>query len=146
MNKTRALEELAALGFKGQDVYFAELIPAVEMAWADGVVQPDERAMLESYCFELTRILNTHARAQAFSPRRALALLQRLLTRRLDARARYAALQALCALWGRRSVEARERMLGWAQAVAVAGVDGSPVWDTRELFWLQRMEQNLVAA
>ena len=35
----------------------------------------------------------------------------------------------------------RGGMLEWAEAVAA--VDGSPVWDNRELFWLQTMKQNL---
>ena len=57
-----ALKVLSALGFKGRDVYLAELIPAVEMAWADDAIQPNERALLEVYCENLVEHLNQQAK------------------------------------------------------------------------------------
>lgn len=138
-----ALRELGRLGFKGRDVYLAELIPAVEMAWADGVIQPNERAMLESYCMELVDRLNRQAGAHFFSLSRALLLLDKVMERRLHPSERQAALYAL-KTWcgpGVPGDERRKRMLQWAEAVAA--VDGKPVWDTRELFWLQALKRNL---
>lgn len=141
--KENATQLLGALGFRGLDLYLAELIPAVEMAWADGTIQPNERAMLEAYCHALVERLNQEAGAPFFTLTRARALLDKLLERRLEPAERHAALFAL-KTWGGpglRGDELRARMLSWASAVA--SVDGHPAWDTRELFWLQAMKRNL---
>lgn len=141
-----AVRVLSALGFEGRDIYLAELIPAVEMAWADEVIQPNERAMLESYCETLVERLNQQAGARFFTLSRALALLDRLSARRLRPAERQAALLALRS-WSDLSLtgaQMRQRMLEWAEAVAA--VDGRPVWDSRELFWLESMRRSLDAA
>lgn len=139
----KALRDLEGLGFKGRDVYLAELIPVVEMAWADGIIQPNERALLEAFCEALTERLNLQAGAAFFSLSRTFFLLDHLMTRRLTPFERLAALRALKTWSGRSSSgeEMRKGMLDWAQAVAA--VDGSPVWDTRELFWLETMKRTL---
>lgn len=137
----RALRDLGSLGFRGLDVYLAELIPAVEMAWADGEIQSNERAMLEAYCEELIERLNREAGAQLFRLSRARLVLERLTRKRFSPAERLLALRALLT-WSRRvrNGEAlRQGMLAWAEAVAV--VDGSPVWDARELFWLETMQR-----
>jgi hypothetical protein len=130
-------DDLALLGLHGADTYFAELIPAAEMAWADGEVQPNERALLEAYASDLIERLNREAGAPAFSGARAQAMLARLLQRRMRPYERHAALRLLSG----RSREAKRRMLQWVEAVAA--VDGHPVWDTRELFWLQAVRRTL---
>ena len=137
-----ALHELAELGFKGRDVYLAELIPVVEMAWADGVIAPNERALLEAYCESLTERLNRQAGATFFRLGRTLKVLERLTKERLLPAQRMIALRALKSWSGRGSsgAEMRRGMIEWAEAVAV--VDGRPVWDTRELFWLHTMKKN----
>jgi hypothetical protein len=136
----RALHELGSLGFKGVDVYLAEMIPAVEMAWADGEILNNERALLEAYCEALTHALNEHAGAQFFRLSRTRRLLDRLTARRLSPAERRVALRALKTWSGTKpsGEEMRQRMLAWAEAVAV--VSGSPVWDVRELFWLETMK------
>ncbi len=138
-----ALRVLSALGFRGRDVYLAELIPAVEMAWADDEVQPNERAMLEGYCEDLVERLNQQAGATLFSVARAKELLDGLTRRRLRPVERQAALYALQAWSGLTltGAQMRKRMVEWAEAVAA--VDGSPVWDTRELSWLDEMKRKL---
>ena len=141
--REKALHDLADLGFKGRDVYLAELLPVVEMAWADGVIAPNERALLEAYCEALTDRLNRQSGAQFFRLARTFLVLDRLTERRLTPAQRLTALKALKTWSGNNSngAEMRSGMLEWAQAVAA--VDGSPVWDTRELFWLQTMKRNL---
>jgi hypothetical protein len=138
-----ALYDLAELGIEGRDIYFAELIPVVEMAWADGVIAPNERALLEEYCVALTQRLNRQAGAEFFTVARAFLVLDRLTQSRLTPAQRLTALKALKAWTGTGSSgEAmRASMISWAEAVAA--VDGSPVWDSRELFWLQTMKRNL---
>ncbi len=139
----KALRDLADLGFKGRDVYLAELLPVVEMAWADGVIAPNEQALLEAYSEALTDRLNRQAGAQFFRPARTLLVLHRLMERRLTPAQRMVALNALKTWSGSGSSgdEMRSGMLKWAEAIAA--VDGSPVWDTRELLWLQTMKRNL---
>ncbi|MBL8912320.1 MAG: hypothetical protein JNM17_16635 [Archangium sp.] len=138
MNRERAVEKLNRLGFRGPELYLAELIPAVEMAWADGVVGPNELAILEAYCEALVESLNRQVGARLFTLDRALKRMHRLVERRLTPAERQLALEALRD-WssGETGAAQRKRMVEWAQAVAA--VDGSPVWDTRELFWLQRV-------
>lgn len=140
--RVTAVERLKALGFSGTDVYLAELIPATEMAWADGQVQPNEVAVLESYCEALVTDLNREVGARLFSTARALKQLRRLLKRRLSNFEREWAIESLRRLsLGTRGHEMRERIIAWCEAVAA--VDGSPVWDVRELFWLQRVRRSM---
>lgn len=143
LNAEQAARDLAALGIRGPDLYLAELIPAVEMAWADGEIQPDERAMLECYCESLIEALNRDAGANVFTLRRAFNLLELLLRRRLRPDERYRALRSLAVLAGAgpSGAERRRRMLEWAEAVGA--IAGRPVWDTRELFWLQALRRHL---
>jgi hypothetical protein len=139
----RALLDLGDLGFRGRDVYLAELIPVVEMAWADGVIQENERTLLEAYCEALTNRLNHQAGATFFHLRRALILLDRLTRKRLAPSERLTALRALKTWSGRGCAgeDMRSGMLEWAEAVA--GAAGSPVWDEREMSWLETMQKNL---
>ena len=90
-----AVRDLAAMGFKGHDVYLAELIPVVELAWADGQIEPNERALLESYCAALTDRLNRAAGAPFFRLGHTLRVLDRLTQRRLSPAQR---MVSVCAL------------------------------------------------
>lgn len=47
--REKALEDLARFGIKGEAVYFIDLIPLLEMLWADGRAQPSELALFEEY-------------------------------------------------------------------------------------------------
>jgi hypothetical protein len=145
MDRTRALDRLRQLGFTGADVYFAELIPAAEMAWADGEVQPNELAVLHAYGEALVESLNRQVGATLFKTPRALAWLKKLTQRRLSPHERAWALEAVRALSnGPSGLAMRKRIVEWCEAVAA--VDGSPVWDVREAFWLQRVKTSLELA
>ncbi|MBX7097192.1 MAG: hypothetical protein K1X89_05750 [Myxococcaceae bacterium] len=141
-----AKRALRALGLQGPDVYWAELIPVVETAWADGVVQPNERALLDAYVETVAAWLNACCQVPLFSVRQGRAVLERLLEARLPPHRRWAALRALRALTAdtRAGLQTRARVLEWAEAVAA--VDGRPVWDARELFWIQALRSNLPLA
>lgn len=140
--REKAVQRLRSLGFEGADLYLADLIPAVEMAWADGQVQANERAVLEAFCETLVESLNRRAGARLFTVERARRRLERLLERRLGPAERQAALLAVAQLSeGVVGADRRKRMIEWAEAVAA--VDGSPVWDARELFWLERVRSTL---
>lgn len=138
-----ARRDLARLGFSGPSVYFAELIPAAEMAWADGVVQAHERALLEAYAEELVAHLNTQAGFPLFKLGQALACVEKLLQQRMKPHERQSALAALEVRAGTSShgLQMKRRMIEWAEAVAA--VAGRPVWDSRELFWLQALYRTL---
>ncbi len=144
MNEERdaAVKVFSSLGFKGPGVYLAELIPAIEMAWADGLVQPNERALLEAYCETLVKSLNQQAGANLFSVGLALKTLDRMLDHRMSPSQRQGALWAL-RIWSKGPMGhlMRKRIVEWSEAVAA--VDGAPVWDTRELFWLQTIKRTL---
>jgi hypothetical protein len=132
----------ANLGLRGDELSLAELLPAVEMAWADGAVQPNERAMLAAYCDTLVRQVNERAGAERVRLDDALVRLEKLLSRRLSPSEREAALWAL-RIWtkGPAGQAIRKRIVEWSEAVAV--VDGSPSVDPREAFWLTTVKRTL---
>lgn len=73
-----ARARLAAAGIGADDAYFAPLIPLVDVAMADGEVQPEEAAQLEREARELVGRLNAEAGYAAFSVERALEVLMKL--------------------------------------------------------------------
>lgn len=139
----RARRDLGCLGLRGRDIHLAELVPAIEMAWADGEIGPSERTLLEAYCEALTSRLNHEGHAGVFLLARNLLVLDRLTQRRLSPSQRLRVLSALSALKGRgvSAAQMNQRMFEWAEAVAA--VEGSPVWDVRELLWIETMRRNL---
>lgn len=142
MGRTHALERLQTLGLQGDDVSLAELIPAVEMAWADGEVQPNERAVLEAYAQSLVETLPAPPGGRRLTLARALAWLTQWTRRRLAPHERRQALESVRLLSAHPGGAAmRKRVVEWCEAVAA--VDGSPVWDAREVLWLQRVRATL---
>ena len=142
IEREETTRRLRSLGFKGSAVYLVELVIAAEMAWADGEVQPNERALLQAYCEALVDQLNSVAGARLFTTRQALDTLDRLLRRRMRPFEREWILDCVRRLSsGRGGHQTRQRVLQWCEAIGA--VDGSPVWDARELFWLQRVRTAL---
>ncbi|MBL8954693.1 MAG: hypothetical protein JNK82_28205 [Myxococcaceae bacterium] len=121
------------------DALLGELLPAVEMAWADGTIQDGERAALEAYCFELTSALNAQLGATVYTGAEALKLLDVLLRARSPVLGRAQTLEWLAAELERRpdGQRARERMLRWCKVVAEAG--GEPAWHEAEEQWMQQL-------
>lgn len=133
---------LAGLGLTRGEAMFLELVPAVAMAWADGVLHPAERVVLQAYAHELAARVNAEGGPRV-SPVRGLRVLGRLM-----ACAPTPAQQALalCALVGHVSASpagraTRARILCWAEAVCAADGESSP----EELAWLRRLEGALGA-
>lgn len=140
--RDKSVKWFANLGLRGVELSFAEMLPAVEMAWADGCVQPNEQAMLTSYCETLVRQVNERAGAELVRRPDALARLEKLLSRRLLPAEREGSLWAL-RIWtkGPTGRAIRKRIVEWSEAVAV--VDGSPLIDPREQFWLATVKRTL---
>lgn len=144
-DRAHSMEALRSLGLPGSDIFMAELVLASEMAWADGVLQPNEKAMLHAYCEELVEQLNRQAGARLFTMRHALRTLQRGLARRLRPHERELILECVRSIsTGSSGAGLRRRAVQWCEAVAA--LDGSPVWDAGELFWLQRLRAALEVA
>ena len=49
MTRQQALEDLSAFGITRCQIYLLDIIPLIEMMWADGILQPGEIAMLDEY-------------------------------------------------------------------------------------------------
>ncbi|MCE7893187.1 MAG: TerB family tellurite resistance protein, partial [Sorangiineae bacterium PRO1] len=75
---------LALFGIRGQDVYFIDTIPLLEMIWADGVVQPEEVRLLESFLRAHVKNLNALAGHEVVTFEEARAFVQQFLERRPD--------------------------------------------------------------
>ncbi|MCL4749542.1 MAG: protein kinase [Myxococcales bacterium] len=84
MSRHDALERLALFGIRGQDVYFIDTIPLLEMIWADGVVQPEEVRLLESFLRAHVKNLNALAGHEVVTFEEARAFVQQFLERRPD--------------------------------------------------------------
>jgi hypothetical protein len=118
---------LAALGLSGAELALAPLVPSVEMAWADGVVGPDELA-------ELDRLCEVVVRDAGLELGRARKRVQALVSRRLAAVELDGVLRALRDLFP--GVEARRAIVDWAETIA--SVDDVQ-WDPRERAWSERL-------
>lgn len=56
-----ALQKLARFGIKREQIYLIDLVPLVEMAWADGRVQKVEVDILFEYLKAHVKTINKHA-------------------------------------------------------------------------------------
>ncbi|MBL8955795.1 MAG: TerB family tellurite resistance protein [Myxococcaceae bacterium] len=130
---------------KPPDTLVAELLPAVEMAWADGTIQDEERTALEAYCFELTHEVNRSLGATVLTAAEVLRFLDVLLRRRLPMLRRAQTLDWLAAELERRpdGRAARERMLRWC--MRVAEVSGQPRWHPLERQWLKTLAERFAS-
>ncbi len=61
-----ALNELEAFGIFGKDVYFIDMIPLIEMVWADGQVQRGEIIILKDFLPRHVEHLNELVGYEAF--------------------------------------------------------------------------------
>jgi hypothetical protein len=143
MTSSQTASDLSLLGLGDDTSFLVELFPVVEMAWADGEIQPNEKSLLEAYCEAIVAAENEAAKRPVASVHQARLVLQRLLQRRLPSTDRFRALRAMRDLTAGSAVgaEKRKRALEWAEAIAA--VAGRPTIDSRELFWLQAMKRNL---
>ncbi|MBL8955810.1 MAG: hypothetical protein JNK82_33865 [Myxococcaceae bacterium] len=139
-----ALKKLAGFGLSGIEVRLAELYPAVEMAWADGVLEAAEHDELNRHAEELTRLLNAELGAPLFTPRRARRVLGRMLSQRLDPRARAETLAAVTLLLGGGSYGALVLSRMMRRAVAVGAASGR-LFQPAEALWLSKVRGAVAA-
>ena len=148
MTRLEALTQLEARGIRGPMVYLLDALPLVEMAWADGEVQPPERTMILSFVDQHLTQLDAQAQTTVVPRRQALEFVDRYLTERPTA-AEFATLRELMIvmrLTGENTDAQAQRILHWASSVA--GAAPSPTkphqsWDKEELVTLWGLEQSL---
>ncbi len=66
LSREDALEELKTFGISGNNVYFIDIIPLIEMIWADGKVQYGEMTIFNDFLPKHVRHLNKLAGYEAF--------------------------------------------------------------------------------
>jgi hypothetical protein len=47
--RSEVIEELRSYNIKGPEVYMIDIIPLIEMIWADGIVQKEEISLLYDF-------------------------------------------------------------------------------------------------
>lgn len=66
--KQNAIEELRKYGIKGPQVYLIDIIPLIEMIWADGKVQKGEIDILDDFLEKHVNRINTLAGYNMLNP------------------------------------------------------------------------------
>jgi len=82
--RAEALDRLARFGIRGAEAYLVDLIPLIEMIWADGDAQPEEVEELFGYVRRHVARLNDLAGYTMLKEADALAFVQRFLRERPD--------------------------------------------------------------
>jgi hypothetical protein len=148
VTRQHVIDTLNAHGVRGAELYLLDAVPLIELAWADGAVQPEERAMILSFIEHLMIKLRDEAGFNVVTHAQALAFVNRLTTHRPDRLQFSVWLQCLKALL-RDLPSGRARMAAIFEGLqAVGGVAPSPdgggfAWDEREVSCLSRLEFDL---
>ena len=84
MTRQEAVRKLAQYGIEGAEVYLIDLIPLIEMMWADGSIQKTELTVFKSYLDEHVERINRLAGREVLDGRSAEAFVSRFLQTRPD--------------------------------------------------------------
>jgi hypothetical protein len=79
-----AIEELGRFGISGAQVYLIDLIPLIEMIWADGKAQDAEVSILADFLKKHVKHINAMAGYEALSLDAAKAFVTKFLEKRPD--------------------------------------------------------------
>lgn len=79
-----AVEELERFGITGAQIYLIDLIPLMEMIWADGKAQDAEVSILADFLKKHVKHINTMAGYEALSLDAAKAFVTKFLEKRPD--------------------------------------------------------------
>jgi hypothetical protein len=82
--RAEGLKRLAHHGISGADAYLIDVIPIVDMMWADGKLQDVERRLLDQFLVEHVENLNRLAGTAVLSIERARTFVGRFLATRPD--------------------------------------------------------------
>jgi len=131
MTRPEALERLERHGIEGPDVYLLDLVPLIEMMWADGLVQSPELDLFEHFLAGHVESINAMAEARILSLERA----QRFAHRFLDNRPDQKLLDEMCELVppvrlnssdAPRNEALRKEIVEWCLDIGAACVTGYP--------------------
>jgi len=75
--RQEAIKDLSMLGIKEPQIYLLDIIPLVEMMWADGELQQSELALLDGYVCKRVRQINEIAGYAVIDPQDAQAFARR---------------------------------------------------------------------
>jgi len=84
MTREEAVERLEQFGISGPDVYLIDLIPLIEMMWADGRVQVPERELFARFTRDHVHSINELAGMELLTADRADRFAARFLERAPD--------------------------------------------------------------
>jgi hypothetical protein len=84
MSRHEALAKLASFGIEGSDVYLIDVMPLLEMIWADGRVQPEELQLLDTFLRAHVKNVNDLAGESVITFDQANHFARRFLTERPD--------------------------------------------------------------
>ena len=79
ISREEALEKLADHGIQGPEIYLIDVIPLIEMIWADGKTQKGELAILENFLAEHVSHINTIAGYEVLTTDMVRAFVSRFL-------------------------------------------------------------------
>lgn len=82
MTRQEAIDRLRDFGIQGEQVYLIDLIPLVEMIWADGSAQRSEVAIFEAYLEQHVKRVNALAGYSMLTVEAAQTFIQRFLDKR----------------------------------------------------------------
>jgi hypothetical protein len=143
-----ALAELSRRGIEGSDILLLDVLPLIEMAWSDGVVQEAERHVIEAFLEDHVERINEESPTPLLTHVRAQRFVQRFIDHRPTAqefRELRALLRVLRLSSSDRSLRARRILEG---AMSVGGISPSPTrpattWDSAEVECMWELEEAL---
>jgi hypothetical protein len=84
ISREEAVEELKRYDIEGPNIYLIDLIPLIEMIWADGIVQGGEIAVLYDYVDRHVAHINELAECELLTMEQAHYFINRFLDKRPD--------------------------------------------------------------
>lgn len=84
LSRQEALEKLKQYEIQGPQVYLIDIIPLIEMIWADDCVQESETQLLYDYLERHVRHINKLSGAQTLSLKEARAFVDKFIKERPD--------------------------------------------------------------
>ncbi|BBO80932.1 hypothetical protein DSCO28_14980 [Desulfosarcina ovata subsp. sediminis] len=80
LDRQEALDFLASLGIENEKIYLIDLVPLIEMIWADGKIQPGELVILKCWLHKHVEHINHIAGYKIIRLSDAMQFAQRFLT------------------------------------------------------------------
>jgi hypothetical protein len=131
LDREAALKELKGYGIAGPQVYLLNIVPLLEMMWADGKIQDGELELLEEFTQKHVSNVNTLAQSAILSQTDAEQFLNRFTQARPDPRLLEQLRQLIPPVWLSNSdavlnAQRREDILQWCLDIGAACVSEYP--------------------